>query len=102
MKNKIVVTVGIFALMITGSMNAQKMSHLDQTKPIEERIDLLMQQMTLEEKVGQMNQYNGFWEVTDQRLKEVMQQRNTSILCKGWVGSMLTVRGVKEVKRCKK
>lgn len=102
MKNKIVVTVGIFALMITGSMNAQKMSHLDQTKPIEERIDLLMQQMTLEEKVGQMNQYNGFWEVTGPAPKGGDAAKKYEHLRKGWVGSMLTVRGVKEVKAVQK
>jgi len=33
-------------------------------KTIEQKISELMQKMTLEEKVGQMNQYNGFWEVT--------------------------------------
>ena len=102
MKNKIVVTVGIFALMITGSMNAQKMSHLDKTKPIEERIDLLMQQMTLEEKVGQMNQYNGFWEVTGPAPKGGDAAKKYEHLRKGWVGSMLTVRGVKEVKAVQK
>ena len=102
MKKKIVVTAGIFALMITGSMNAQKMSHLDQTKPIEERIDLLMQQMTLEEKVGQMNQYNGFWEVTGPAPKGGDAAKKYEHLRKGWVGSMLTVRGVKEVKAVQK
>lgn len=102
MKNKIVVTVGIFALMITGSMNAQKIPHLDRTKPIEERIDLLMQQMTLEEKVGQMNQYNGFWEVTGPAPKGGDAAKKYEHLRKGWVGSMLTVRGVKEVKAVQK
>ncbi|MGL5113326.1 MAG: glycoside hydrolase family 3 N-terminal domain-containing protein, partial [Flavobacterium sp.] len=102
MKNKIVVTAGIFALMITGSMNAQKIPHLDPTKPIEERIDLLMQQMTLEEKVGQMNQYNGFWEVTGPAPKGGDAAKKYEHLRKGWVGSMLTVRGVKEVKAVQK
>nr|WP_315141885.1 beta-glucosidase BglX [uncultured Flavobacterium sp.] len=102
MKNKIVVTAGIFALMITGSMNAQKIPHLDPTKPIEERIDLLMQQMTLEEKVGQMNQYNGFWEVTGPAPKGGDAAKKYDHLRKGWVGSMLTVRGVKEVKAVQK
>lgn len=102
MKNKIVVTAGIFALMITGSMNAQKRPHLDPTKPIEERIDLLMQQMTLEEKVGQMNQYNGFWEVTGPAPKGGDAAKKYEHLRKGWVGSMLTVRGVKEVKAVQK
>ena len=31
---------------------------------IEKRISDLIQKMTLEEKIGQMNQYNGFWDVT--------------------------------------
>ncbi|VXC05405.1 Periplasmic beta-glucosidase [Flavobacterium sp. 9R] len=102
MKQKIVVMTGIFTLMITGSMNAQKIPHLDQTKPIEERIDLLMQQMTLEEKVGQMNQYNGFWEVTGPAPKGGDAAKKYEHLRKGWVGSMLTVRGVKEVKAVQK
>nr|WP_315170057.1 beta-glucosidase BglX [uncultured Flavobacterium sp.] len=102
MKQKIVVMTGIFALMTTVSMNAQKIPHLDQTKPIEERIDLLMQQMTLEEKVGQMNQYNGFWEVTGPAPKGGDAEKKYEHLRKGWVGSMLTVRGVKEVKAVQK
>ncbi len=64
MINKKLIIAGFFSLITIGTMNAQKKSHLDKTKPTEERIDLLMKQMTLEEKVGQMNQYNGFWEVT--------------------------------------
>ena len=59
-----ITTISILTLFAVTTMNAQNKSHLDKTKPIEERIDLLMKQMTLEEKVGQMNQYNGFWEVT--------------------------------------
>ncbi|MEM0576501.1 beta-glucosidase BglX [Flavobacterium polysaccharolyticum] len=102
MKQKIVVMTGIFTLMTTVSMNAQKIPHLDQTKPIEERIDLLMQQMTLEEKVGQMNQYNGFWEVTGPAPKGGDAEKKYEHLRKGWVGSMLTVRGVKEVKAVQK
>jgi len=31
---------------------------------IEQRIDVLLSQMTLEEKIGQMNQYSGFWDAT--------------------------------------
>lgn len=70
MNTKKLITTGIFTLITIGTMNAQKKLHLDKTKPIEERIDLLMKQMTLEEKVGQMNQYNGFWEVTGPAPKE--------------------------------
>lgn len=60
MNTKKLITTGIFTLISIGTMNAQKKLHLDKTKPIEERIDLLMKQMTLEEKVGQMNQDSAF------------------------------------------
>lgn len=97
-----IITAGIFTLITIGTMNAQKSPHLDKTKPIEERIDLLMKQMTLEEKVGQMNQYNGFWEVTGPAPKGGTAELKYEHLRKGLVGSMLTVRGVKNVRAVQK
>ena len=35
-----------------------------QKDPIAQRVDSVLKLMTLEEKVGQMNQYNGFYDVT--------------------------------------
>ena len=102
MNTKKLIATGIFTLITIGTMNAQKKLHLDKTKPIEERIDLLMKQMTLEEKVGQMNQYNGFWEVTGPAPKEGNAELKYKHLRDGWVGSMLSVRGVKEVKAVQK
>jgi len=32
--------------------------------PIDLKVDSILKLMTLEEKVGQMNQYNGFWDIT--------------------------------------
>ena len=102
MKNNTLIIAGIFTLITTGTMIAQKLPHLDKTKPIEERIDLLMKQMTLEEKVGQMNQYNGFWEVTGPSPKGGNAELKYKHLRDGWVGSMLSVRGVKEVRAVQK
>lgn len=102
MKNNTLIIAGLLALLTIGTMNAQKKPHLDKTKPIEERIDLLMKQMTLEEKVGQMNQYNGFWEVTGPAPKGGNAELKYKHLRDGWVGSMLSVRGVKEVKAVQK
>nr|WP_315156528.1 beta-glucosidase BglX [uncultured Flavobacterium sp.] len=99
---KKIITAGVFTLITIGTMNAQKLPHLDKTKPIEERIDLLMKQMTLEEKVGQMNQYNGFWEVTGPAPKGGTAELKYEHLRKGLVGSMLTVRGVKNVRAVQK
>jgi beta-glucosidase len=102
MKNKQLITIGLLALFTIGTINAQKKPHLDKTKPTEERIDLLMKQMTLEEKVGQMNQYNGFWEVTGPAPKGGNAELKYKHLRDGWVGSMLSVRGVKQVRAVQK
>jgi beta-glucosidase len=69
---------------------------------IEQKVENLLSKMTLEEKVGQMNQYNGFWDVTGPSPKEGNAALKYEHLRKGWVGSMLTVRGVKEVKAVQK
>ncbi|TRX22475.1 beta-glucosidase BglX [Flavobacterium franklandianum] len=102
MINKNLIFSGIICLMTFGTLNAQKKPHLDKTKPTEERIDLLLKQMTLEEKVGQMNQYNGFWEVTGPAPKGGNAELKYKHLRDGWVGSMLSVRGVKQVRAVQK
>lgn len=70
-----------------------------QDKPIEARIDSLMTLMTLEEKVGQMNQYNGFWDVTGPVPKEGNAKMKYDHLRKGLVGSMLNVKGAENTRK---
>jgi len=94
--------LGIVLLMMTTTVTAQNKAYLDKTKPIEERVRLLMNEMTLEEKVGQMNQYNGFWDVTGPAPKGGTAELKYDHLKRGLVGSMLTIRGVKEVKSVQK
>jgi len=69
---------------------------------IDHKVDSVLALMTLEEKVGQMNQYNGFWEVTGPVPKEGTAALKYEHLKKGWVGSMLNVKGVKDVKALQK
>ncbi|MCO6148871.1 beta-glucosidase BglX [Flavobacterium sp. NRK1] len=66
------------------------------------KVDSLLSLMTLEEKVGQMNQYNGFWNVTGPVPKDGSAAKKYEHLKKGWVGSMLNVKGVKDVKALQK
>ena len=89
-------------LIVFGNGYAQTKKYMDANKPIEDRISLLMKEMTLEEKVGQMNQYNGFWDVTGPAPKGGTAELKYEHLRKGLVGSMLTVRGVKEVRAVQK
>lgn len=74
----------------------------DTNLEIESKIDSLLKLMTVEEKVGQMNQYNGFWDVTGPAPEGGSAEKKYEHLRKGWVGSMLSVRGVKEVRAVQK
>jgi len=69
---------------------------------IEKKITDLLLKMTLEEKIGQMNQYSGFWDVTGPKPSDGDAANKYEHLRKGYVGSMLNVRGVKEVKAVQK
>ncbi|WP_417368129.1 beta-glucosidase BglX [Flavobacterium beibuense] len=95
-------TLLIIAVLTVCTANAQKKKSMDKKQDIEQRIDELLIKMTLEEKVGQMNQYNGFWDVTGPSPKEGNAATKYEHLRKGWIGSMLTVRGVKEVRAVQK
>ena len=66
---------------------------------IELKVQTLLDQMTLEEKIGQMNQYNGFWNVTGPSPKNGDAAYKYQNLASGFVGSMLNVRGVEEVRK---
>ncbi len=74
----------IFIFLLNQFVNAQK-------KTIDQRVDSVLRLMTLDEKVGQMNQYNGPWAATgpltndDNLLTQIKE---------GKVGSMLNVTGV--------
>ncbi|WP_422106725.1 beta-glucosidase BglX [Winogradskyella sp.] len=66
---------------------------------LDHKVDSLLAIMTLEEKVGQMNLYNGFWEVTGPVPEEGDAKTKYEHLRKGWVGAMLSVRGVDNVRK---
>ena len=88
----------LVALLILGmnGLNAQS------NPAIEKKVAALLDQMTLEEKIGQMNQYNGFWNVTGPSPKSGDAAFKYKNLASGRVGSMLNVRGVKEVRAVQK
>jgi beta-glucosidase len=100
--NKQLHTISFALLFVFSSGIAQTKKHLDTSKPVEERITLLMKEMTLEEKVGQMNQYNGSWDFTGPKPVGGSEEEKYEHIKKGWVGSLLSVRGVKEVRAVQK
>ena len=62
-----------------------------QKKTIDLQVDSVLKLMTLDEKIGQMNQYNGDWNATGPITKDGDKQDQ---IRKGMVGSMLNVTGV--------
>lgn len=69
---------------------------------VEDKVSALLDEMTLEEKIGQMNQYNGFWDFTGPIPNEGEAAKKYEHLRKGLVGSMLNVRGVEDVRKVQK
>lgn len=85
---------------VFGVLTLCSLSLIAQSKksPIDEKVEALLQKMTLSEKIGQMNQYNGFWNVTGPPPQGGETSDKYQNLATGRVGSMLNVRGVKEVR----
>lgn len=84
--------------MVAKGQNAPKTT----TISLDKKVETLLKKMTLEEKVGQLNQYNGFWEVTGPTPKEGQAAKKYEDLKKGLVGSMLNIKGVKDVRAMQK
>jgi len=72
-------------------LNVICITGIAQRKTIDQKVDSVLQLMTLEEKIGQMNQYNGDWDATGPITKDGDKQNQ---IRKGMVGSMLNVMGV--------
>lgn len=100
-KKQLLKTV-LTALILCCNAYAQNKTSDVMQKTIEHKIDSLLKMMTIEEKVGQMNQYSGFWDVTGPAPQAGSAEVKYNHLKKGWVGSMLNVRTVEQVKALQK
>lgn len=87
----------IVSFLILSCASPKKSVVTSNLTSIDKKVDSLLQIMTLEEKIGQLNQYNGFWEITGPAPKEGQAAKKYNDLKKGLVGSMLNVKGVKDV-----
>ncbi len=99
MKNYILLILVCIALV---NCKSESKSNDVAKSTIDKKVDSLLNLMTLEEKIGQMNQYNGFWDVTGPVPSEGDAAKKYEHLSKGWVGSMLNVRGVENVRKVQK
>src|SRR4249919_1245602 len=72
------------------------LSCIAQRKTIDQKVDSVLRLMTLDEKIGQMNQYNGDWDATGPITKDGDKQNQ---IRKGMLGSMLNVTGVEHTRQ---
>ncbi len=85
----------LFYILLLALGCSQQKQGFSTDPEINEKVEKLLAQMTLEEKVGQMNQYNGFYDATGPQPTDGDAKKKLEHLKKGWVGSLLNVRGAK-------
>jgi beta-glucosidase len=74
----------------------------NKAKECNQFVDELMAKMTLEEKIGQLNQCTSRWEMTGPAPSSENSQRLLEDIKNGKVGSMLNVNGAKETREAQK
>ncbi|HMA61857.1 MAG TPA: beta-glucosidase BglX [bacterium] len=82
----IISTIILLAVNLSGSTIAMK-------------VDSLLNEMTLKEKIGQLNQYSSTWQLTGPKPTQKGNEERYEDLTNGLVGSMLNVVTVDEIKR---
>ncbi len=80
----------IFALLLAASSSITNKA-LAQRDSIDRKVDALLARMTLDEKIGQLNQYNGDWEATGPVTKSVGNKIDE--IKQGRVGAVLNIMG---------
>lgn len=90
------------SVLILLSINMLTIPQVIGQNTLDQQVDSLLSLMTLEEKIGQMNQYNGFWDVTGPAPSAGDASLKYENLRKGLVGSMLNITGVEEVRKVQK
>jgi beta-glucosidase len=105
MKNSFLFTSFAIGAMVISACSSKMINTsvaYSKNNPLEAKVDSVLNLMTLEEKVGQLNQYNGFLEITGPTADDGQSARKYQDLKKGLVGSMLNVKGVKNVRALQK
>lgn len=91
--NKLILSIAASLLLFACQQQKPSVSGIDQ------KVNDLIGRMTLEEKIGQMNQYTGFYDMTGPAPTEGNAQNKLEHIKTGMVGSMLNVRGAENVRK---
>ncbi|WP_373059584.1 beta-glucosidase BglX [Zunongwangia sp. H14] len=97
-KNSILLVLLLLAQLVSTAQNSNIKSSV---KNVESKVDSILFMMTLEEKIGQLVQYNGSWDLTGPA-SEVGNKQKEEQLKKGLVGAMLNVLSVDATREAQK
>ncbi len=93
---KKIILAGFIAAFIASCNSAHQTKVLDST---DKKVDELLLKMTLDEKIGQLNQYTSSWEMTGPVPEGKDQQNQLEMIKSGMVGSMLNVTGAEATQK---
>lgn len=86
------------AVILIGSLANAGAAMAEEPAAIEARVESLLAQMTLEEKIGQLIQLSNVGDTTGPLPDDETRRRNMELVKAGMIGSMLNVVGVEEVR----
>ncbi len=92
MKNLIFTMFGL-AIFLFSCQTAEQKPAGSADSATEQKINELLAKMTLDEKIGQLNQYTSFWEMTGPAPENVDTMALYNLIKEGKLGSMLNVTG---------
>lgn len=95
MKTFAKLATGMLFLVSCGGNISDKVSTLSIPDKYEQRVDSVLKLMTLDEKIGQLNQYTGNWQATGPVVEDPTKIEQIKA---GKVGSMLNIKSVKHTR----
>lgn len=95
MKTLVTFTLGVVLLASCGRNASNQISSLSIPDKYEQRVDSVLKLMTLDEKIGQLNQYTGNWQATGPVVEDPTKIEQIKA---GKVGSMLNIKSVKHTR----
>ncbi|HKL31577.1 MAG TPA: glycoside hydrolase family 3 N-terminal domain-containing protein, partial [Tangfeifania sp.] len=99
MNNKITIAIMALALLIFSCQPQPETSQTSGSDEMEQKVEDLLGQMTLDEKIGQLNQFTSQWEMTGPAPENVDSMYIYNMLKNGQLGSMLNVSGVSAARK---
>ncbi|WP_127845941.1 beta-glucosidase BglX [Psychroflexus aestuariivivens] len=96
------ILLGFVGILFFSCQQNPSLNNKTEELKIDQKVEELLSKMTLQEKIGQMNQYSGFMDFTGPQPDKGRTAKKLEHIKSGMVGSMLNVHGVKNVRAVQK